>query len=137
MRGLREPTQILKRHVIERRRRSVLHSVALDNDRAPQMSDGQFADSCGLVKGVPEETLDMLEVWVCESMGATWTVDAVEIAGEIQNVPLCQIAMRLTLRESALRAGFRVSHTRARELYRDALATVTENLVLRAQAVHS
>lgn len=136
MGGLGEAATILRKHVIERRRRASVSSVPLDRDptqSVPRMSEGEFVTSCSLVKGIPESTLDVLEVWVCESKGGTWTIDAVEIQGEVENIPLCQIALRLTLREAAERVGIRVTNLQARQIYKAAIAQVVDNLVEKAK----
>lgn len=132
MGGPSEAGDVLRRHVIERHMRVAIQSVNIDHDprsNVPRMSNSQFVDSCLLVKGVPEMTLLMLEAWVTGSMGSTWTVDAVEIRGKLVNVPVEQLAQRITLREAAARVGMDLSFGQARELYRKAMSIVTDNLV--------
>ena len=133
--GLSEAADILRRHVIERRRRASIRSVNLDEDprtAVPRMSDAQFADSCLLVRGVPEWTLQLLEIWVCESAGSTWTVDAVEMRGELKNIPIAQVAVKLTLRQAAARLGASLTYPQVKALYVEAMSIVTDNLVARA-----
>lgn len=135
-----EASEILRRHVVERRRRASTHSAILDDEPSlamPPMSNAEFADSCLLVDGVPEVTLAMLEIWHCEDGGSTWTVDAVKIGGNLVNVPIEQIAIKLTLRESAQRVGVYISAQHAKQLYRDAMDTVTDNVVRRAANARS
>jgi hypothetical protein len=118
--------------VIERHMRGAVRSVVLDDDfssSVPRMNEAEWLASCALVKGVSEATLQLLEVWVCESAGSTWTVDAVVIQGKVKNVPINQIALRLTLAEAARRLGWDLHHTEARKLYRQALNQVNDNLV--------
>jgi len=131
-----ETSLILRYHVIERRMRSSIKSVCLDGDTAssvPRMSEAEFQRSCALTRGVPEQTLQILEIWVCESAGSTWTVDAVMIQGKLRNIPLNQIALRLTLAQAAERAGFPMDHIQARKAYREALGIVRDNLVAKVR----
>ena len=134
--GLSEAGEILRRHVIERRRRAVTHSATLDDDphsAVPKMSDAQFADSCQLVQGVPEGILRMLEVWYCESAGTTLTVDAVEMPEGIENIPTVQVAVKFTLRQAAKLAGILgITTAEARNMHRAAKDQVTDKLVQRA-----
>jgi hypothetical protein len=133
--GVSEAGEILRRHVIERRHRNQPQSVDPAEDPSsaiPRMSEPQFADSCLLVKGVSEWTLKMLESWYCDSLESTWTVDAVRVRGKLVNVPIAQVAVRLTLRQAAERVGLGVSPKQARTLYMEAMSVVTDNLVERA-----
>lgn len=138
--SLSEAGEILRRHVIERRHRVAVESLDPEQDprsAVPRMNDGQFADSCLLVKGVPRLVLDMLECWWCDSKGSTWTVDAVQMPSGMRNIPIAQVAQRLTLREAAQRAGMAASYKEARSMYMEAMSVVTDNLVARAsRAAH-
>ncbi len=126
-----EASEILRHHVTLRRMRRSIRSVNLEEPHAGH-TESDFEESCALVKGVPEWTLQMLEVWVCDDAGSTWTVDAVQIRGKMENVPIHQIAMRLTLREAAEKLGVAMTFKQARSLYREAMSIVTDNLVKRA-----
>ena len=130
-----EAADILRLHVIERRHRVGIKSVCLDQDpgrAVPRMSQSEFIQSCGLVKGVPEFTLDLLEEWVCGTLGSTWTVDAVVMRGEPRNVPKEQVAIPLKLTEAAENLGWRISHKECKALYAEAQSIVLDNLVKRA-----
>jgi hypothetical protein len=130
------PSEILRRHVRERRLRASIRAIDIARDPAstPLMSEEAWVDSLLLVRGVPRHVLDMLEAWVCESAGATWEVDVVVIRGEVRDVPTQQVAQRLTLREAAERVGMLLNYQEARALHTEAIATVTENLIKRASA---
>lgn len=130
------PSEILRRHVRERRLRASIRAIDIARDPAstPLMSEEAWVDSLLLVRGVPRHVLDMLEAWVCESAGATWEVDVVVIRGEVRDVPTQQVAQRLTLREAAEKVGLLLNYQEARALHNEAIATVTENLIKRASA---
>lgn len=128
-----EAGEILRRHVQLRRMRRSIRSVNLEDAGARGgSSDIDFEDSCALVIGVPEWTLDMLEVWVCDSAGSTWTVDAVQIRGRMENIPCEQVAVPLTLSQAARRLGAHLNFKQARALYAEAMSIVTDNLIARA-----
>jgi hypothetical protein len=137
--GLSEAGEILRRHVIERRHRVAVESLDPEQDprcAVPRMNDAQFADSCLLVRGVPNIVLAMLEAWYCDSAGATWTVDAVQMPSGLRNIPIAQVAQRLTLREAAYRVGLPADYKQARTLYMEAMSRVTDNLIERAKRDH-
>lgn len=130
-----EAGAILRRHVILRRMRSSVRSInpeAASEARGPRLAEVDFEESCALVRGVPEWTLGMLEVWVCDSPGATWTVDAVQIRGRMENIPVEQVAMRYTLSQAAHVMGVALNFKQARALYSEAMSIVTDNLIARA-----
>lgn len=134
--ALSEAGEILRRYVMARRRRGSVRSVNLESEGVTGGSGGEtggYANLCALVRGVPEWTLAMLEIWVCDNAGSTWSVDVVVMRGEPRNIPVAQEAVRLTLREAAERLGVRLTHQRARALYREAMSIVTDNLVARAK----
>lgn len=130
------PSEIIRRHVRERRLRASIRAIDIARDPAstPLMSEEAWIDSLALVRGVPRMVLEMLEIWVCESAGATWEVSTVEIRGEVVNIPEQQVAQRLTLREAAERVGLLLNYAEARALHTEAVQTVTENLIRRASA---
>lgn len=130
-------TEVLRRHVTERHLRySTIRGVKLDPDDyegEPRMSDAQWVDSLGLVRGVSRAALALLELYYTSRQGGTtWTVDAVEIAGEVVNVPAQQVAVRLTLKEAAYWAGLDLSYAEARALQRQAIEAIQDNMVRRA-----
>jgi len=131
-----EAADILRAHVIERRHRVGIKSVCLDQEpgrAVPRMTESQFVTSCSLVRGVPEFTLDLLEEWVCGSLGSTWTVDAVVIRDEPRNVPKEQVAIPLKLTEAAENLGWIISHKECKALYAEAQSLVLDNLIERSK----
>jgi len=132
-RALSETGEILRRHVNERRIRSSVRSMVLDGDPLPRMTDAQFVDSCQLVQGVPEWTLQLLETWWCESAGPAWTVNAVQIGNQMVNVPIEQVATRLTLVQAAERLGVSATYRQLDALYREAMSLVLDNVIKRAR----
>lgn len=134
MRGNGGAEEILRRHVIERRRLASLHSATLDEDphpSMPAMSRAQFIESCLLVRGIEEWFLDILEEWGCESNGATWIADAVHLPSGVVNIPIEQEAIKLTLTQAARRKGCKLSHRELQRLYRQAVAIIVDNLLAR------
>lgn len=133
--ALSEAEDILKRHVLERRLRTCIRSLVLDGELAqvPRMSEAQWVNSCQLTRGVPELTLQLLEAWLFESKGSTWTVNAVRIQGKVRNIPIEQIAVRLTLSEAAEALGMTLTYRQAKTLLREAMSIVLDNLVERAK----
>jgi hypothetical protein len=133
--ALSEAEDILKRHVLERKLRTSIRSLVLDGELAqiPRMSQAQWIDSCQLTRGVPELTLQLLEAWLFESKGSTWTVNAVRIQGKLKNIPIEQIAVRLTLSEAAAALGQTLTYRQCQTLLREAMSVVLDNLVERAR----
>lgn len=134
--GLSDAAHVLRQFVVARRHRTSIRSVdpgmALDKNLSRPMDEGRYEDLCRLAKGVPEFTLRMLEIWHCEAKGATWTVDVVNIRGELHNIPKKQVPVRYKLAEAAEKAGLSLSHKEAMALYREAQSVVTDALVDRA-----
>lgn len=135
MRGNGGAEDILRRHVVERRRLATLHSATLDEEphpSMPSMSRAQFIASCSLVRGIEEWFLDIVEEWACESDGATWIADAVHLPSGVVNIPIEQEAIRLTLTQAARRKGCTLTYRELQRVYRQAIATIVDNLLAQA-----
>jgi predicted ATPase len=129
--GLSETAKILRDFVKARHRRSATRSANLElvPDHSGPPREDNYAKLCQLVKGVPEFTLRMLQVWHCASAGSTWTVNAVEVGGRMLNIPIEQVAVRLKLTEAAELLGHPMSYKQCMALYAEAQSIVLDNLV--------
>lgn len=131
-------TEVLHNHARERWLRRAIRSVRLDGDPGVvrRMSEGEWVDSCALVRGVPAELLDVLGVRECEAGAATW--NGVAIEGIDDWLLTEQVAKPLTLEQAARRlvqltgsAVVSVGGADLRKMRMAAIATVGENLLAR------
>lgn len=131
--SLPEQASVLRRYILAKRKRQGIRSASLEVQGEPSgtLKEDNYAELCQLVKGVPEFTLKLLEAWWCESLGSTWTVNAVEIRGRMHNIPIEQVAVRMTLREAAEFLGYKMTQQQARRLYNEAMSIVLDNLIER------
>jgi hypothetical protein len=128
------PTDILKRHARERWLRIGIRSANLDGDvgSTPRMSESAWVDSCQLVRGVPDQLLDVLGVKECEGRTTTWNEEAREVMGVTDWYPTEQVAEPLTLAAAARRLGLaHLDHKALKAMRLAAVAIVTENLLTR------
>lgn len=136
MAGKASPTDILKRHARERYLRVGIRSANLDGDvgSTPRMSESAWVDSCQLVRGVPDQLLDVLGVKECEGGAATWNEEAREVMGVTGWYPTEQVANPVTLAQAAARLGLAyLDHKALKAMRLAAVAIVTENLLARRE----
>lgn len=126
-------SEVLHRHARERYLRMGIRSANLDGDlgAVPRMSASAWVDSCQLVRGVPDEVLDIIGVRECEKGGVTWNREAAEHMGITFEVQTEQVARPLTLSQAAARLGRAYDHKTTRAMRETAIATVTENQLRR------
>lgn len=121
---------------MERHLRAAVRAMSMGDEdpRAmPLMSHEAYVESCGLVAGVPEQVLVMLELFYTGNAGTKWEQVLVEIQGEDIEVRDEQVAEPLKLSEAARMAGLGdMDHRAARGLQLMAIEVVTTNLVRRA-----
>jgi hypothetical protein len=130
-------TEVLRRHVIERRLRASIRSANLDGDfssAAPRMSEAAWVDSCQLVTGVPMAILDVLGVRECTADEATWDREAAEHLGVKFERHTEQVAKPPTLAQAASKLGLALRHADLRKMRLDAIQRVAENQLRRARA---
>jgi len=129
----RSATEILTDHARERWLRRAIRSVQLDGDRGAvrRMTEGEWVDSCALVRGVAAELLDVLGVRECEASEATWTREYAEHMGVPYERPTEQVAKPLTLVQAAARLRVERTYEELRDARLAAIATVTENMLRR------
>jgi hypothetical protein len=130
----RTPSDILKRHAIERHLRAAPRSARLDDDLssgAPRMSEGAWVDSCALVAGVDPFILDVIGVRECHAAGWSVVVEAVEIQGEHHPIEMERVATPPTLAQAARKLGRPYPHAQLAAMRLDAIQRVTENLLRR------
>lgn len=126
-------TEVLRRHAIERFLRIGIRSANLDGDvgTVPRMSERAWVDSCQLVRGVPDELLDILGVRECGSGSVTWNKEAAEHLGITFEFHTEQVARPLTLAQAARRLGHQLDHRTLKAMRQEAIAIVTENQLRR------
>jgi hypothetical protein len=126
-------TEILTAHARERWLRRAIRSVQLDGDRGAvrRMTEGEWVDSCALVRGVPAELLDVLGVRECEAAGTYQNSEAISLPDRVLVVDTEQVATLLTLEQAARRAGVELGGADLRKMRMAAIATVGENMLAR------
>ena len=126
-------TGVLRDHARERWLRRAIRSVQLDGDRGAvrRMGEGEWVDSCALVRGVPAELLDVLGVRECEASHTTWNLEAAVHMDEHYWRKTEQVARPLTLGDAAARLGLSLGHDDLRVMRMAAIRTVSENLSAR------
>jgi hypothetical protein len=129
------PTEVLRRHAIERWLRRAVRSVVIGEGGpgVPRMSPGAWLESCALTRGVPAQLLDVLGIRECEGMGVSWVEEAREVMGEMGWHPTEQVARPLTFVRAAARLGLELEFGELRDQRLAAIATVTENLLARGR----
>lgn len=127
------PSDILKRHAIERYLRGAIRSANLDGDlgQVPRMSEGAWVNSCQLVAGVDPAILDVIGVRECRAAGATWDWVALELPDETMELPTEQVARPPTLAQAARWLGLNVPQARLAAMRLEAVQRVTENMLRR------
>jgi hypothetical protein len=136
-------TEILTDHARERWLRRSIRSVQLDGDRGAvrRMSEGEWVDSCALVRGVPAELLDVLGLRECEANEATWSRLGIDLPdARTLELHTEQVATPLTLAQAAARlarltgsAVVSVGGADLRKMRMAAIATVSENMMARCE----
>lgn len=137
----RSATEVLTDHARERWLRRAIRSVQLDGDRGAvrRMSEGEWVDSCALVRGVSAELLDVLGVRECEASASTWSKLGIDLPdARTLEINTEQVATPLTLEQAARRlvaiAGSAVVSVGGQDLRKmrmAAIATVSENILAR------
>lgn len=150
----RTASEVLRCHAVERFLRGHVRSVNLDGDLGAvrRMSQAEWVESCRLVVGLDEVTLDLLGLYFCASHDLCsckpavrqhgcphqrWDEILVDVQGTEEPVRKEKASRGLTLGQAAARMGLVRSFAQLKAMREAAIGRIVENQVRRASSMRS